>query len=389
MMAHDHHDPATREHRPGGWNRVVVKLGSHAVVDADGRIDEGRCRAYVDQMIKLHRSGVDVICVSSGAVAAGLSDLGLAQRPTDLPSLQAAAAIGQARLVERYRQYFQAADIRVAQVLLIHDDLRHRERHLNARYTLERLLQARIVPIINENDTVSVAEMRFGDNDALSALVAMLLHADALVMLTNTDGILDFTTAVDGERVPFAVGVSNAIRELVQPGQSSFGRGGMMSKLDAADMVTSCGACCHIAHAEMPDVLTRLWEGESVGTTFAPAERRLSPRKRWIAFFDHPQGTVRLDDGAVEAVRDRGRSLLAVGVVAVDGTFDRGAPVRLVDSSGREIGRGLTSFDADDLRAIAGQASEAIDRILGRCEYAEVIHRDNLALTASADEPRD
>jgi glutamate 5-kinase len=385
----------TDEHR---WSRVVIKIGSSALVSPAGGIDHVQLGRYAEQMSILHARGVDVVCVSSGAVAAGLADLGLTRRPSDLPGLQAAAAAGQARLVEQYRQQFSKHGIGVAQILLTHDDLRSRVRHVNARYTFDRLLRARLIPIVNENDSVAVDEIRVGDNDTLSALVATLLHADSLVLLTNTDGLLDALAGDGGTRIARIGAVTDDVRAHVRRERSALGTGGMMSKLDAADMMLAIGERAYIAEARMENVIVRLFNGEDVGTMFAPAgvetggaargdqgqsRRKMSGRKKWIAYFDHPQGVLHLDDGAVQAVVRDGRSLLAVGIRAIEGSFAGGAPVRLVDSRGQDVARGLTNFSSDDLQRIAGCASDRIAGILGRCEYDEVIHRDNLALRAT------
>jgi len=374
------------------WRRIVVKIGTQALTSDAGVIEPAHLAAYVDQMAALRRADVEVVCVSSGAVAAGLGDLGLSRRPNDLPGLQAAAAAGQARLVEQYRTHFARHGLHVAQLLLTHADLRSRVRHLNARYTFERLLRAGVIPIVNENDTVAVEEIRVGDNDTLSALVALLVHADTLVMLTNTDGLLD----ADGNRLPRIDAITDDVRRLVSSSRSTLGTGGMMTKIDAADMMMSVRRQAVIARARESDVLTRLHRGDDLGTRFTPADdgsRRLTGRKRWIAFFDHPQGDLHLDNGAVRAVVSEGRSLLAVGLRAVTGSFDPGAPVRLLDECGNEVARGLTNYDATSLMRIAGVSSDRIASILGRQIYDEVIHRDNLAVlntppdTDSRDDP--
>ncbi|MHC4948686.1 MAG: glutamate 5-kinase [Planctomycetota bacterium] len=360
--------------------RVVVKIGSRALVDHESRLEEDRLAALVDQMAGLRGGGREVVCVSSGAVAAGLRELGCERRPADLPTLQAAAAVGQARLMELYRRSFAAHDLVVAQVLLTHADLRARERHLNARNTLSRLLRRGVVPVINENDTVAVDEIRVGDNDLLSALVACLVRADALVLLTGADGLLTRPPGEGGRLVPRVERITHDIRAMAGGAGSDVATGGMRSKLEAVEIVTRAGERAVIANAREPDVLGRLFAGETLGTLFDPRERRLADRKRWIAFFDHPRGALHLDGGAVDAVR-AGRSLLAIGIRRAEGRFDRGAPVRLLDPDGVEIGRGLVNYPSDDLDRITGLRSDAIAGVLGTCEYEEVVHRDNLAVT--------
>jgi glutamate 5-kinase len=364
----------------GRVRRVVVKIGSGVLVDQDNRLDESRVATLVDQMAAIRHAGGDIVCVSSGAVAAGVADLGLDSRPDDLPSLQAAAAIGQARLVDLYRRLFHGHGLAIGQVLLTHGDLQTRDRHLNARNTFSRLLRCGAVPIVNENDTVAVEEIRFGDNDKLSALVAMLLRADALIMLTTVDGLLTSTESGNGRLVPTVKEITPEIRALAGGSTSGIAVGGMQTKIEAADMVTRSGEHCVVADGRRPGVLTAIMDGEAIGTVFEPAPERMADRKRWIAFFDHPRGELQVDAGASRALRQEGRSLLPIGMTAVSGTFERGAPVRIVDDAGREIGRGLVNYAAHELGRIVGLRSEEIADVLGVCEYEEVVHRDNLVL---------
>ena len=281
--------------------------------------------------------------------------------------------------MDLYRRAFLEHGHRVAQILLTHADLRSRERHLNARNTVTRLLEAGITPIVNENDTVAVDEIRFGDNDLLASLVGALIGAEMLVILGTVDGLLSKPPGHDGTVVRTVTEIDESIRSMVGGG-TAFGRGGMGSKLDAADMIARCGGTTVFASARERDVLPRVCAGEAIGTTFLPRGEGMPGRKRWIAFFDRPQGQLHLDHGATRAITDQGRSLLAVGVRSTDGRFERGAPVRLLDPTGREIARGLVNYPADDLRRIQGQPSEAIPGLLGRREYDEVVHRDNLVM---------
>jgi glutamate 5-kinase len=360
--------------------RCVIKIGSQALLDEAQRLDERPIISLVKQVSALRAQGREVVLVSSGAVAAGLPGLNLDRRPTDLPSLQAAAAVGQAQLMEVYRRHFFAHGIVVAQVLLTHPDLRSRERQLNARNTLNRLLQAGVVPIINENDTVAVDEIRVGDNDILSALVATMLHADVVILLTSASGVYDGPPSSGGKVIPTIARVDDAVYALVSPTRTSVGVGGMRTKLQAADMMARCGEHAIIAGAAEPNVLIRLFAGEAIGTQFLPREEKLEGRKRWIAFFDRPRGALHVDDGAAKALTTNGKSLLPIGIRLVEGTFDRGDPVRILDAGGREIARGLVNYSAEHARAIAGRASKDIAAILGVCEFPEVVHRDNLVL---------
>jgi len=382
-MTVEHHDASKNRARLRHARRIVVKIGSRALVDDQNLLDEMQVRALVEQLATLSSHGREVLCVSSGAVAAGLRELGLTRRPNDLPSLQAAASIGQARLAWVYREAFATHSLHTGQVLLTHDDLRSRERHLNARNTLFRLLDAGIIPVINENDTVAVEEIRVGDNDLLSAMVSTLVRADVLVLLTTVDGLLrhrdDYSNHPD-EVITHVADIDDHIRALVRPSSDAISIGGMHSKLEAASMVTKAGEHALIANARTPAVLPRLFTGEPLGTLFTPQLKSMSGRKRWIAFFDHPRGTIHVDAGAARAVRERGGSLLAIGITQITGAFQRGSPVRIIDDTDTEIGRGLVNYDARDLRRIIGCRSDAIADILGQCEYDEVIHRDNLVL---------
>ena len=370
--------------------RIVVKIGSRVLVDETHMLDEPSVHALTRQMAALHAGGREVICVSSGAIAAGLADLGFSDRPRDLPSLQAAAALGQSRLIGLYRRFFAEHGIAAAQVLLTRADLQVRARHLNARNTFSRLLRAGVVPIVNENDTVAVDEIRVGDNDLLSALVACLVRADVLVMLTTVDGLMTRppVASAGGESGGESGGELIAVVDRITPethamageSESAVATGGMRSKLQAAQMVTTAGERAVIANGRTPDVLTRIFKGEQVGTVFEPRPQRLDGRKRWIAFFDHPRGDIEIDAGAAKALRTDGRSLLAVGITAVRGTFDRGDSVRIVDTDGTEMGRALVNYPSDEVVRILGCKSGEIVKILGCCEYEEVVHRDNLVL---------
>lgn len=360
--------------------RVVVKIGSRALVDEHNHLDPAQLDSLTRQMTEQQRAGRQIICVTSGAVAAGLGELGLKKKPDDLPTLQAAAAVGQARLIEMYRQRFAKMGLTVAQVLLTHPDLRSRERHLNARNTMMRLLDVGVIPIINENDTVSVEEIRFGDNDKLSALVANLVTAELLVLLTVTDGLLTAPPDQGGKLIPFVECITDETHALAGGAGSNVSKGGMRTKVQAADIVTRTGHRAIIANARTENILRRLMAGESLGTLFQNKPQKMRGKKRWIAFFDNPAGDIKIDDGAAAALTTRGSSLLAAGVFEVIGEFPRGASVRILSAAGREIGRGLVNYSAADLRRIAGKRTSQIAEILGTVGYGEVIHRDNLAL---------
>jgi glutamate 5-kinase len=307
------------------------------------------------------------VLVSSGAVGAGMGALDFERRPTGLAELQACAAVGQSRLMGLYGDLFAQHAITVAQVLLIHDDLRHHERHLNARNTLLALLDHGVLPIINENDAVSVTELKFGDNDRLAALVACLLPADLLVLLTTVDGLFKNFGQADGQIIRRVATIDRALEQFAGGTDSATAIGGMTTKIEAAKIATRAGIPLVIASGRKPTALQSILQGEEEGTLFIPNLRKLRSRKRWIAFFHHPQGSLIVDDGARKALREEGKSLLPPGILRCDGAFDAGQIVRVCDSDGTEFARGQVKFGSDTIRA-------------GQLNRVEVIHRDNLVV---------
>ena len=362
--------------------RVVVKVGS-GVLSHNGGINLNVVASISSQMAALMRSGRQMILVSSGAVASGVSKVGLGRRPSSMPEKQAAAAIGQASLVLEYELRFASAGLQVAQVLLTRNDLSHRTRYLNARNTLNTLLSWGVVPIINENDTVVTDEIRFGDNDNLSAMIALLLDADLLINLTDIDGLYDGDPRKNPEakRLEVVEEITPAIEEGSKGSPGAVGTGGMWTKIEAAKKSTASGVPMVIACGSQPNVLTDLFDGVAHGTFFVPNPDKLGSRKRWIAFTSKTFGEVRVDEGAVKALTERGKSLLPSGITEVSGSFDVGAAVLVCDASGEELGRGLTNYTAEEIRAIKGLKTDEIESRLGFCEYDEVIHRDNLVVT--------
>jgi glutamate 5-kinase len=366
--------------------RVVVKVGTRVLVDRRGRPDPRRMDALVQQLVRLRACGREVVLVSSGAIGAGIEALKMKRRPHALPDLQMAAAVGQSRLMARYQQLFARKGCTIGQVLLTHDDLRHRVRHLNARNTVMNLLRHGIVPIVNENDVVSVDELRVGDNDQLASLVTMLVDAELLVLLSSTNGLR--APAGNGgrtRRVTFLPRVTE--REL----QWSWGRGsklsigGMTTKLQAAQAAVDTGAAALIADGRKADVLDRVFAGDDVGTLIGhPGHLRsrgaLASKKRWIAFFQRAQGRLVVDDGAARAIAEQGRSLLPIGIRQVDGQFDIGAMVSVDGLDGRHVARGLVEYSAAEIDQIKGHRTGEIARLLGSCPYDEVIHRDNMVV---------
>ncbi|SFU91483.1 glutamate 5-kinase [Halomonas korlensis] len=364
-----------------GARRVVVKIGS-ALLTNDGRgLDDAAIGGWVDQIAELHRRGIEVVLVSSGAVAAGMVRLGWQRRPSAVHELQAAAAVGQNSLTECYEGHFARHGILTAQVLLTHDDLSNRKRYLNARSALRTLVGLRVVPVINENDTVVTDEIRFGDNDTLGALVANLLEADALVILTDQEGLFDADPRANpGARLIQQGRADDPSLAAVAGGGGALGRGGMTTKVRAAQLAARSGAVTVIASGRQSAVLARLVAGESLGTLLLPEQAPMAARKRWLAGQLQVRGTLTLDDGAVSVLRRQGSSLLPVGVRQAAGTFVRGDMVLCVDEQGHRVAKGLVNYGIEDARQILGKPSQRIEAILGYMEAPELIHRDNLII---------
>ncbi len=362
--------------------RLVVKVGS-GLISAPGRgLLPDRIGALADELAALTKDGREVVVVSSGAIASGMARLGLTRRPRSIPEKQAAAAVGQSALMWHYEQAFARHGIRVAQVLVTQEDISARPRYLNARNTLQVLLRFRVVPVVNENDTVAVEEIKVGDNDNLAALVAHLVDADLLVILTDVDGLYTGDPRVDPEarRLETVDAVTEEIERLVWDADGQVSVGGMSTKLEAARKATSSGIPMVIASGRVPGTLRRVLRGEPLGTYFVPRGDRLAGRKRWIAFAVPPQGRLTVDAGARSALVERGKSLLPSGVVEVEGEFHAGEVVSLSAADGKEFARGLTNYDAAELRKIQGAKTKDLEGRLGYKRFDEVIHRDNLVL---------
>jgi glutamate 5-kinase len=364
--------------------RVVVKLGSNVLTAPDG-LNLKTVRDIARQVCGLMDRGIEVILVSSGALASGVRKIGLAKRPEELPQRQAVSAVGQAGLIMEYEKAFARWGRKVAQILLTSEDLTSRKRYLNARNTLNTLLDWKIVPIVNENDTVSVAEIKFGDNDALAAMITLLMGADVLVILSDIDGLytMDPRAHPDAELIPVVAGITRSTERAAGRIPGPLGTGGMMSKVNAARKVTAAGVPMVIAQGVKPRILLRLFAGEAHGTYFVPRPQKLTPRKCWIAFSLKPRGVLTIDAGAETAVTRRGKSLLPSGITAVAGDFSVGDAVEFHSPAGEAIGAGLVNYDAADIRRIMGLKSQHIQQVLGHKPYDEVIHRDNLVITAA------
>jgi glutamate 5-kinase len=364
--------------------RIVVKVGSSLVTDEGRGLDGEAIGTWCRQMAALAAQGREVVMVSSGAVAEGMKRLGWATRPKEIHELQAAAAVGQMGLAHMYETQLRAYGMGSAQVLLTHADLADRERYLNARSTLLTLLGLRVVPVINENDTVVNDEIKFGDNDTLGALVANLIEADALIILTDQRGLYSEDPRKDASArfIDEAEAGLPELERMAGGAGSSIGRGGMITKVLAAKRAASSGASTVIAWGREPDVLLRLAAGESIGTALLASTPKLAARKQWMADHLQMRGSVVVDDGAVHKLRDDGKSLLPVGMVEVQGEFIRGDVVAVRDSTGREIARGLANYSSSQARLIARKPSSDFERLLGFTGEPEMIHRDNLVLVA-------
>jgi glutamate 5-kinase len=364
---------------------IVVKVGTRVLTRDDGQLDEGRIDQLVDQMHHVIATGRKVVLVSSGAVGAGMGRLGLTSRPSDLAHLQAVAAVGQSMLVEAYERSLHKHGRHAAQVLLTAEDLEHRTRYLNARNTLVTLLELGAVPIINENDTVAVEELQttFGDNDRLAAIVTNLICAPLLVLLSDVDGLYDGDPRAPGSKViPTVDRLDESILGFVRDRLGGLSKGGMASKLEAARLATTGGENVIIACGRSPDVLPRIVAGELVGTLFLAQGQTVAARKRWIGLTVRPRGRLLLDAGARTAIEHKGRSLLAAGVVDAEGQFSKGDVVALRGPDGVEFARGLTNYSADEVRRIKGLKARQIADVLGHCPYDEIVHRDNMVVTA-------
>ena len=363
--------------------RVVVKVGSSLVTNEGRGLDEAAIGEWCRQIAQLSRDGREVIMVSSGAVAEGMKRLGWSVRPKAIQELQAAAAVGQMGLAQMYETKLKANGLGSAQVLLTHADLADRERYLNARSTLLTLLKLGVVPVINENDTVVNDEIKFGDNDTLGALVANLVEADALVILTDQKGLFTADPRKDPQArlVHEAQAGDPALEAMAGGAGSSLGRGGMLTKILAAKRAAGSGASTVIAWGREPDALVRLVQGEAIGTLLVAQTQKQQARKQWMADHLQMRGAVVVDDGAAAKVRDDGKSLLPIGMVSVEGEFSRGDVIAVRDAQGAEIARGLANYSSAEARLLCRKPSSEFDRLLGYAAEPEMLHRDNLVLT--------
>ena len=363
--------------------RVVVKLGSN-VITAKNSLNLEVIESISKQICTLMDKGIEVILVSSGAMAAGLRKMEMERRPEEIPKRQAISAIGQSGVMNAYEKSFTRCDKKVAQILLTAEDLNNRKRYLNARNTLNTLIDWQVVPIINENDTIMVEEIKLGDNDNLAAMITLLMDADFLFILTDIDGLYDKDPRLypEAELIPRVTNFKKEIEEFASEIPGTLGTGGMLSKIQAAQKVTSAGIPMIVARGDISDILLHLFAGENYGTYFVPKKEKMASRKCWIAHTLAPKGSIVIDDGAVHAVRQNGKSLLPIGVISVQGDFEEGAAVSFKTSAGQTIGVGLVNYRSFDIDLIKGLKTYQIEACLGSRHYDEIIHRDNLVLKA-------
>jgi len=361
--------------------RIVIKIGTSNLADKNYRLEPRKVEKLAKEIAELMMLGKEVIVVTSGAIGAGIGKLDLKQRPRDIKVLQATAAVGQSVLMNTYDRYFARYGQTIAQVLLTYGDFVNRQRYLNLRNTLITLLKSGVIPIINENDTVAVDELKFGDNDNLSALVASNLGADLLIILTDTDGLFTYNPkrSVKAEFIPVVAEITAEIERIAETGGKT-SVGGMKTKIQAAKVTMKAGIPMVIANGGEENILMQIIEGEPVGTLFIPKQVRMNDREHWILFSASPKGTIKVDTGAKIALIKRGGSLLPSGIVGLENMFMSGDPVSIVDTEGVEFARGITNYSSSDIEKIKGAQSREIEQLLGRKEYDAVVYRSNLVL---------
>lgn len=363
--------------------KVVIKIGTGILTTDDGHLDKDQIKNLAGQTVELNQMGYHVVVVSSGAVGSGMGELGIEKRPVTLPELQAVAAVGQSKLISMYDDCFKLHGYHAAQILLTREDFEDRQRYLNTCNTIHTLFRLKAIPVVNENDTISVDEIKFGDNDALSALVTNLLNAELLIILSSVDGLYDKhpTGKSKAAVIPIVENVSDEIRQLAFDLKTKRGVGGMQTKLEAASVVTNAGEAVIIANGRMDGVLKKIVQGEHIGTLFLPKHEKLASRKRWIGYTIKPKGKISIDDGATHALRDKGKSLLASGIVSVEGIFSKGDIVSISGKgNGAIVARGLTNYSSAEIEKIKGCSTVHIAKVLGYKLYDEVIHRDNMVI---------
>ncbi|MFZ3063634.1 MAG: glutamate 5-kinase [Actinomycetota bacterium] len=362
--------------------RIVIKVGTNVITTQSGRLDPEQMKNLVSQMASLAKQGRQLLLVTSGAIAAGLERLGIEERPNAIPALQAAASVGQGLLLQQYTSLFDEYDIRIGQVLLTQFDITHRESYVNASNTFEKLLELGVIPVVNENDTTAVEEIKFGDNDTLAALVTNLAKADLLVILTDMEGLYTADPRLDPEArlISDVPEITSEIEQLAGDTRTTFGSGGMVTKIQAARIVTFAGAAMVMADGRKENVLLDIIAAKPVGTCFSPKKKKLASRKAWIAFGKSVKGTIIVDEGARDALLTKGKSLLPAGIVACEGDFAMGDAVNVADVKGNVFARGLINFSLSELDQVKGLKSSEVSKVLTEEASEEVIHRDCLVI---------
>jgi glutamate 5-kinase len=363
--------------------KIVVKIGTGVLTTDDGCLDKNQIKQLAGQVVELKKMGYGVVVVSSGAIGSGMGELGIEKRPATLPELQAVASIGQSKLISMYDECFKLHGFHAAQILLTREDFENRQRYLNACNTIHTLFQLNAIPVVNENDTISVDEIAFGDNDALSAFVTNLLNAELLIILSSVDGLYDRCPTAKSKATVIQIveHVSDDIKNLAFNTKTLMGVGGMQTKLDAASVVTKAGEAVVIANGRTDNVLKRVMQGENLGTLFLPNKEKLTSRKRWIGYTMKSRGTIYVDVGAICALSEKGKSLLASGIVSVEGDFNKGDIISISSKEDKVIfAKGLTNYSSEEIEKIKGRSTSEITKVLGYKLYDEVIHRDNMVI---------
>ncbi|MBA2123855.1 glutamate 5-kinase [bacterium Unc6] len=361
--------------------RVVVKVGTSVLSQEGTGLSIDYIERFVQQIVDIKNNNKEVVLVSSGAIAAGMNTLGFSKRPVSLPELQACAAIGQGKMMKMYEDIFSSKNFHSAQVLITREDLRSRQRYLNSRNTLWTLLRYNIVPIVNENDTVAVDEIKFGDNDMLSSLVSILVEADLLIILSNVNGLYTKNPEQkDAQRINIIERIDEKIQDFAKGTKRATSVGGMTTKIKAAKVATSAGIPVIIANGSEKDILQRVVSAADVGTLFIPSPACEGSKKRWLLFSAHPVGSVIIDDGAKDVLLKKGKSLLPSGILSVAGRFDAGRVVKILDKNNSQIGIGIVSYSSDAIEKIKGARTDRIEQILGWTSGDEIIHRDNMGI---------
>lgn len=371
-----------RERHLNNLKRVIVKIGTSTLTHSTGLLDLNRIESIVRQLTNVHNQGIEIVLVSSGAIGAGMGKLGLKTRPKTIPEKQAAAAVGQGVLLHMYEKIFAEYGKTVAQILLTKEDMLNRKRFLNARNTFFTLLSQGVIPIVNENDAVVVDEIKFGDNDTLSAMVASLIEADLLILLSDIDGLYDSNPKENkgAKLISYVDDITDDIKKAAGGAGTSFGTGGMVTKIKSAEIAVTAGVSMIIVNGSSPNIINEVVDCKDVGTFFEASQNPMQSRKRWITYNSHIKGEITIDDGAKEAISEHRKSLLPAGIVSIVGLFEKGDIVAILDGAGTEIARGITNYNSSEIDTIKGLKTSLIEEKIGYKSYDEVVHANNLVI---------